>query len=87
MFVTYRGGNSHRDPRFYADRHMPKPAMHHNAPAVHRHAPAPAPHHGKPAVAHNDRYGSERHMAMALQKDSRGISAMRFLVLFLRNMC
>ena len=22
VFVTYRGGNSHRDPRFYAGRHM-----------------------------------------------------------------
>ena len=32
VFVTYKGGNSHRDPRFYADRHMPKPAVHHPAP-------------------------------------------------------
>ena len=72
VFVTYRGGNSYRDPRFYADRHMPKPAMHHNAPAVHRHAPAPAPHHGKPAVAHNDRYGSERHMAMNTNRGNGG---------------
>ena len=31
VFVTYKGGNSHRDPRFYADRHMPKPAAHHHS--------------------------------------------------------
>jgi len=64
VFVTYRGGNSHRDPRFYAGRHMPKPAVHHPAPPVHRHAPGPAPHHGKPAATHNNRHGSDRHMAM-----------------------
>ena len=72
VFVTYRGGNSHRDPRFYADRHMPKPAVHHPAHAVHRHAPAPAPHHGKPAVAHNDRHGADRHMAMNNGHSNRG---------------
>ena len=72
VFVTYRGGNSHRDPRFYAGRHMPKPAMHHPAPPVHRHAPVPAPHHGKPAVAHNDRHGADRHMAMNNGHSNRG---------------
>ena len=72
VFVTYRGGNSHRDPRFYAGRHMPKPAVHHPAHAVHRHAPAPAPHHGKPAVAHNDRHGADRHMAMNNGHSNRG---------------
>ena len=75
VFVTYRGGNSHRDPRFYADRHIAKPAVHHPAPAVHHKTSAPAPHHGKPAAAHrsaqrdallakNDRHGADRHMAM-----------------------
>ena len=72
VFVTYRGGNSHRDPRFYAGRHMPKPAVHHPAPAVHRHAAAPAPHHGKPAVTHNNRHGSDRHMAMNNGHSNRG---------------
>ena len=72
FFVTYRGGNSHRDPRFYAGRHMPKPAMNHPAPPVHRHAPVPAPHHGKPAVAHNDRHGADRHMAMNNGHSNRG---------------
>ena len=72
VFVTYRGGNSHRDPRFYSDRHMPKPAVHHPTPAAHRHAPAPAPHHGKPAVAHNDRHGSDRHMAMNTSRGNGG---------------
>ena len=72
VFVTYRGGNNHRDPRFYAGRHMPKPAVHHPAPPVHRHAPAPAPHHGKPAVAHNDRHGSDRHMAMNTSRGNGG---------------
>ena len=72
VFVTYKGGNSHRDPRFYAGRHMPKPAVHHPAPAVHRHAPAPAPHHGKPAATHNNRHGSDRHMAMNNGHSNRG---------------
>ena len=65
VFVTYKGGNSHRDPRFYADRHMPKPAVHHKAPA-------PAPHHGKPTAAHNNRHGSDRHMAMNNGHSSKG---------------
>ena len=64
VFVTYKGGNSHKHDRFYADRHVNKPAVHHNAPAAHHNAPAPAPHNGKPAAAHNDRHGSDRHMAM-----------------------
>ena len=72
VFVTYRGGNSHRDPRFYAGRHMPKPAVHHPAPPVHRHAPAPAPHHGKPAATHNNRHGSDRHMAMNTSRGKGG---------------
>ena len=79
VFVTYRGGNNHRDPRFYADRHMPKPAVHHNAPAVHHNAPvahrnatAPAPHNGKPAAAHNDRKGTDRHMAMNTNRGNGG---------------
>ena len=72
VFVTYRGGNSHRDPRFYAGRHMPKPAVHHPAPPVHRHAPAPAPHHGKPAATHNNRHGSDRHMAMNTSRGNGG---------------
>ena len=64
MSLNGKGGNSHKHDRFYADRHMPKPAVHHPAPAVHHKAPAPAPHHGKPAAAHNDRHGADRHMAM-----------------------
>jgi hypothetical protein len=72
VFVTYRGGNSHRDPRFYAGRHMPKPAMHHPAPPVHRHAPVPAPHHGKPTATHHDRHGSDRHMAMNTNRGNGG---------------
>jgi hypothetical protein len=66
VFVTYKGGNSHKHDRFYADRHVNKPAVHHNAPAAHHNAPAahhnaPAPHNGKPAAAHK---GADRHMAM-----------------------
>ena len=72
VFVTYRGGNSHRDPRFYAGRHMPKPAVHHTAPPVHCHAPAPAPHHGKPTVTHHDRHGSDRYMAMNTNRGNGG---------------
>ena len=37
VFVTYKGGNSHKHNRFYADRHMSKPAptVHHNTPTAH----------------------------------------------------
>ena len=69
VFVTYRGGNNHKPAHFYADRHMPKPAMHHNTPAMHRNAPAPAPHNGKPAAAHK---GADRHMAMNNGHSNRG---------------
>ena len=86
VFVTYRGGNNHKPAHFYADRHMPKPAVHHNAPTAHRpapavhhnapvahhNAPAPAPHNGKPAVAHNDRHGADRHMAMNTNRNNGG---------------
>jgi hypothetical protein len=71
VFVTYKGGNSHRDPHFYANRHMPKPAVHHPAPAAHHKAtashhdaPASAPHNDKHGVAKNDRKGTDCHMAM-----------------------
>lgn len=72
VFVTYRGGNNHKHDRFYADRHMTKPAVHHPAPAVHHKAPAPAPHNGKHDMAHNDRRGSERHMAMNTSRGNGG---------------
>ena len=72
VFVTYKGGNNHKHDRFYADRHMPKPAVHHPAPAVHHKAPAPAPHNGKPAAAHNDRHSSDRHMAMNTNRGHGG---------------
>ena len=65
VFVTYRGGNNHKQDRFYADRHMPKPAVHHKAPA-------PAPHNRKHDMAHNDRRGSERHMAMNTSRGNGG---------------
>ena len=72
VFVTYKCGNSHKHDRFYANRHMSKPAMHHPAPPVHRHAPVPAPHHGKPAATHNNRHGSDRHMAMNTSRGNGG---------------
>lgn len=34
-FASYRGGNNHRDSRFYADRHIDKPLRHHNGPTAH----------------------------------------------------
>ena len=61
VFVTYKGGNSHRDPRFYADRHIAKPNVHHRTPMAHHnnkpavHHPTPAPHHDKPAVRHDSK--------------------------------
>ena len=79
VFVTYKGGNSHKHDRFYADRYVNKPAVHHNAPAAHHkapaahhNAPAPAPHNGKPAAAHNDRKGADRHMAMNTNRGNGG---------------
>ena len=45
VFVTYKGGNNHKHDRFYADRHVGKPGVHHGNPTA---------HHGKP-VAHNDK--------------------------------
>ena len=62
VFVTYKGGNNHKHDRFYADRHVnkPAPAGHHNTPMAHHndkpavHHNAPAPHHDKPA-AHNSK--------------------------------
>jgi hypothetical protein len=46
VFVTYKGGNSHKHDRFYADRHVnkPAPAVHHNTPTT----------HGNKPVAHNN---------------------------------
>ena len=79
VFVTYKGGNSHKHDRFYADRHVTKPAVNHPAPAVHhesqsahRHATAPVLHNGKPAVAHNDRHGSDRHVAQNTNRSNGG---------------
>ena len=77
VFVTYKGGNNHKHDRFYADRHVNKPAVHHNAPAVHynasaAHHNAPSPHNGKPAATHNDRHGSDRHMAMNTSRSNGG---------------
>ena len=53
VFVTYKGGNNHRDVRFYADRKMTKPVVHH--------APAPAPHHPKAPVKVDKRHGITNH--------------------------
>ena len=46
VYVTYKGGNSHKHDRFYADRHVnkPAPAVHHNTPTA----------HGNKPVAHNN---------------------------------
>ena len=53
VFVTYKGGNNRRDVRFYADRKMTKPVVHH--------APAPAPHHPKAPVKVDKRHGISNH--------------------------
>ena len=53
VFVTYKGGNNRRDVRFYADRKVTKPAVHH--------APAPAPHHAKAPVKVDKRHGISNH--------------------------
>ena len=46
VFVTYKGGNNHKAAHFYADRHVTKPAVHHNTPVVH--VNKPAVHSNKP---------------------------------------
>ena len=47
VFVTYKGGNSHKHDRFYADHHVNKPA-----PAVHHNTPTALGN--KPVAHHND---------------------------------
>ena len=60
VFVTYKGGNNHRDAHFYADRHVTKPNVNHNNKTTHFNKPAPAVHHNTPTahgnkpVAHNN---------------------------------
>ena len=41
VYVTYKGGNSHKHDCFYADRHVtkPAPAVHHNTPTAHGNKP------------------------------------------------
>ena len=46
VFVTYKGGNNHKHNRFYADRHVNKPSVHHGNPVA---------HNNKPAVHNNDK--------------------------------
>ena len=35
VFVTYKGGNSHKSVTHYADRKVNKPSVHHGKPAIH----------------------------------------------------
>ena len=53
VFVTYKGGNNRRNVRFYADRKVTKPVVHH--------APAPAPHHPKAPVKVDKCHGISNH--------------------------
>ena len=60
VFVTYKGGNNHKAAHFYADRHVPKPNVHHNTPVVHINKPAvhnnkPMGGNPKPAVRNDNR--------------------------------
>ena len=54
VFVTYKGGNSHKHDRFYADRHVNKPAVHHNAPAAHHRSAMPLGSSKNAPVAHRN---------------------------------
>ena len=56
VFVTYKGGNSHKHDRFYADRHVnkPAPAVHHRS-AEGRLPGKNAPMHDKGATVMNDK--------------------------------
>ncbi len=51
VYVTYKGGNNRREVRFYADRKVTKPTVHH----------APAPHHPKAPVNVGKRNGFSNH--------------------------
>ena len=55
VFVTYKGGNSHRNPRFYADRHIAKPNVHHRTPMAHHNDKPAVRHDSKPAVRHDSK--------------------------------
>ena len=60
VFVTYKGGNNHKAAHFYADRHVPKPNVHHNTPVVHINKPAvhsnkPMGGNPKPTVRYDNR--------------------------------
>ena len=54
VFVTYKGGNSHKHDRFYADHHVnkPAPAVHHNTPTALGNKPV-AHHHDKKTWRNN----------------------------------
>ena len=74
VFVTYKGGNSHKHDRFHADRHVNKPA-----PAAHHRSAMPLGSskntptaHGNKPVAHNNHHGSDRHMALNNGHSNRG---------------
>jgi hypothetical protein len=54
LFVTYKGGNNHKHDRFYADRHVNKPAVHHNAPAAHHRSAMPLGSSKNAPVAHRN---------------------------------
>ena len=50
VFISYKGGNNRKADRFYADRHVAKPAP--KAPVA-KHAPAPAANPNNNATWHN----------------------------------
>ena len=52
VFVTYKGGNNHKSDRFYADRHVTKPNVHHHT-ATTNHG-TPTPRHDTPTPRNND---------------------------------
>ena len=62
VFVTYRGGNNHKAAHFYADRHVNKPAVHHNTPVVHNNKPTVRI--DKPAVHNNKSMGGNPNPAV-----------------------
>ena len=74
VFVTYKGGNNHKAAHFYADRHVSKPAVHHNTPVVHVNKPAvhsnkPMGGNPKPAVRNDNRnWRSNSHASIGNDK-------------------
>ncbi len=60
VYVSYRGGNSHRDSRFYANRHFGTPTLRHGHHTTYRYDRSSA-HHGRITTHHRNDHTSVHH--------------------------